>query len=194
MSKKLKIKDLVTIGSFAVLYLVISFIVAFLGIIPKLIFIIPPVMALVAGVIVMLFMAKVPKPWALFIFGLITPLFMWAMGHTYIAPIVAIVFIALAEFIFRKAAYKSFKYNMIAYSVFSCWMMGALVQMILLKDKYFKLQTNAGMSDETVNELISLISWQTIIIIFIVTFISGMLGALIGKKMLKKHFQKAGIV
>ncbi len=194
MNEKLKIKDLVTIGIFAVIYFALSFLVAMLGLVPILIFIIPIIMALLSGTIVMLFMAKVPRPWALFIFGMITPLFMWAMGHTYIVPLTAVLFVAIAEIIFRKGKFKSLKYNSIAYAVFSCWMAGSLLQIIILTEKYIALQVGAGMSEQSINSIVSFITWPNLIIIVALTFLAGLLGAFIGKKMLRKHFEKVGII
>ncbi|MBZ5796452.1 MptD family putative ECF transporter S component [Burkholderia contaminans] len=39
----------------------------------------------------MLFMAKVQKPWALFIFGMISPLVMFAAGHTYVVVVLSLI-------------------------------------------------------------------------------------------------------
>ena len=73
--QKLKIKDLVTIGVFAVIYLVIMFGVGMIGVIPILFLVYPTILGIVSGTVVMLFMAKVQKPWALLIFGMLTPIF-----------------------------------------------------------------------------------------------------------------------
>ena len=86
-TKKLKVKDLVSIGVFAVIYFVLMFGVGMMGIIPILFLIYPTVLGIIAGTVLMLFMAKVQKPWALFILGMISPLVMFAMGHTYVLPV-----------------------------------------------------------------------------------------------------------
>lgn len=62
--KKLKIKDLVTIGVFAVIYFVVMFGVGMIGMVPILFLIYPSILGIVTGTIIMLFMAKVQKPWA----------------------------------------------------------------------------------------------------------------------------------
>lgn len=80
-TKKLKVKDLVSIGVFAVIYFVLMFGVGMMGIIPILFLIYPTVLGIIAGTVLMLFMAKVQKPWALFILGMISPLVMFAMGR-----------------------------------------------------------------------------------------------------------------
>ncbi len=194
MNNSLKMKDLVSIGIFGLIYLALTFVIAMLGIVPILIYIIPIAMSVISGVVVLLFMAKVSKPWALFIFGMITPLAMFAGGHTYIVPLVAVIFVGAAEFIAKKGSYTSLKYNIMSYVVFSCWMAGSLMEMIVLKDKYIAGQVAGGLSLETVNKLVSLISWTSILIVLLCTFVGGIVGAIIGKKMLKKHFEKAGII
>ncbi len=194
INNKLKTKDLINIGIFGAIYLLLSILVATLGMIPIMMYAIPFVMAILGGTIVMLFMAKVQKPWALFILGLITPLVMFAMGHTFIVPLVAVVFLLIAEFIARKGKFKSIKYNALAYAFFSCWITGSLMQIILLQEQYVKNQVGAGLSDEIVGEIVNLITWPAIGLIMGTAFFGGFLGAYIGKAMLKKHFEKAGIV
>ncbi len=54
-------------------------------------------------------MAKVQKPWALFIFGIISPLIMFLMGHTYIVFLHGVIVMLIAELLRRKGNYKSFK-------------------------------------------------------------------------------------
>ena len=49
--KKLKIKDLVTIGVFAVIYLVIMFGVGMIGVIPILFLVYPTILGIVSGTI-----------------------------------------------------------------------------------------------------------------------------------------------
>ena len=58
-NKKLKVKDLVSIGVFAVIYFALMFGVGMMGMIPILFLIYPAVLAVVAGTVVMLFMTKV---------------------------------------------------------------------------------------------------------------------------------------
>lgn len=63
-TQKLKVKDLVTIGVFAIIYFIVYYAVGMIGLVPILYLVFPAVFAVVGGVIVMLFMAKEQKPWA----------------------------------------------------------------------------------------------------------------------------------
>lgn len=144
MDKKLKIKDLVLIGVFTVIYFVVMFGVGMMGIIPILFLVYPIVLSIVAGPIIMLFMAKVQKPWALFILGMLPPIGMFFMGHTYIMPLHAFVIMIASEMIRRAGGYSSFKYNMMSYAIFSTWICGSLMQMIWTRKKYIELSIDDG--------------------------------------------------
>lgn len=67
-NKKLKVKDLVNIGVFGVIYFAFMFGVGMMGLIPILFLIYPTVLAIVAGTVVMLFMAKVQKPYGHYLY------------------------------------------------------------------------------------------------------------------------------
>ena len=84
---KLTIKDLVSIGVFAVIYFICMFAVGMMGVVPILYLVYPAAYALIGGPIVMLFMAKVNKPFGLLIFGMITPCIMFLFGHTFVVPL-----------------------------------------------------------------------------------------------------------
>ena len=192
-SKKLKVKDLVSIGVFAVIYFVLLYGVGMMGMIPILFLIYPTVLAIVAGTVVMLFMTKVQKPWALFIFGMIAPLLMFAMGHTYVLPVFSLIVIIIAELIRKIGNYNSFKYNMLSYAVFSTWICGSLIQMLLVKEKYLEMSIEM-MGKDYVDAMEKLITYPHMALVALGAFLGGIIGAYIGKALLKKHFEKAGIV
>lgn len=189
---KLKVKDLVTIGVFTVIYFVLMFSVGMIGLVPILFLVYPTILGLVTGTPIMLFMAKVRKPWALFILGMISPLVMFAMGHTYVLPTISLIVMLLAELIRRKGGYKSFKYEMISFAVFNTWICGSLMQMLLAKKKYIELSMMMG--KDYVQTLERLITYPNMLLVYIGAVLGGIGGAYIGRKLLKKHFIKAGIV
>lgn len=192
-NKKLSIKDLVTIGVFAVIFMALMFAVGMIGVIPIMFLVVPFCYGVILGPLVMLFMAKVQKPWALFIFGIISPAIMFAMGHTYVIFVHSVIVMFIAEMIRKKGNYKSFKQNAIAHGVFNFWICGSLMQMILAKDAYMEM-TLSMMGQEYATGLEKLITYPNMAIVYVTAFIGGIIGAYIGRVMLKKHFEKAGIV
>ena len=191
-NKKLKVKDLVSIGVFGVIYFALMFGVGMMGMVPILFLIYPTVLGIIAGTVVMLFMTKVQKPWALFILGMISPLVMFAMGHTYVLPLFSLIVMMVAELIRKIGNYNSFKYNMLSYAVFCTWICGSLMQMLLAKEKYIELSMIMG--KDYVDALENLITYPHMALVALGAFLGGIIGAYIGKALLKKHFEKAGIV
>ena len=189
---KLKIKDLVTIGVFTVIYSVFMFGVGMMGVIPILFLIYPTVLGIVTGTIIMLFMVKVQKPWSLFILGMLSPLIMFLVGHTYVLVLHALVVMFIAEMIRRVGNYKSLKFNMIAFAVFNTWICGSLMQMLWAREKYIELSMMMG--KEYVDAMISLITYPHMALVYAGALVGGLVGAYIGKNLLRKHFTKAGIV
>ena len=190
--QKLKIKDLVTIGVFAVIYLVIMFSVGMIGVIPILFLVYPTILGIVSGTVVMLFMVKVQKPWALLIFGMLTPIFMMVEGHTYILVLHAFVVILIAELIRRIGNYNSFKYNMLSFAIFNTWICGSLMQMLWAREKYIEMTMMMG--NEYVEALERLVTYPHMALVYLGAILGGLIGANIGRVLLKKHFIKAGIV
>ena len=90
MDKKLKGKDLITIGIFSAIYFVINFIFMLMGgIHPVLWMLMPGFIAVFAGIPFMLMVAKVQKPGAVFLMGLITALIYFATGQFTLVILVA---------------------------------------------------------------------------------------------------------
>lgn len=191
-NKKLKVKDLVSIGVFGVIYFALMFGVGMMGMVPILFLIYPTVLGIIAGTVVMLFMTKVQKPWALFIFGMISPLVMFAAGHTYVVVVLSLIVMIISELIRKIGNYNSFKYNMLSYAVFSTWICSSMMQMLLAKEVY--IEHCKMMGDDYVVALEKLITYPHMALVALGAFLGGIIGAYIGKALLKKHFEKAGIV
>lgn len=192
--EKLKIKDLVTIGVFTVIYFVLMFLSGMIGIVPILYLAYPTVAGIITGIVIMLFMAKVQKPGGLFILGLICSLIVIAMGNTYVILVHALISMVIAEIIRKTGGYKSFKYNMLSFAIFNTWICGFLMQVLLAKDKVIEIAETRGMGYAYIMKLIALLNFSSMILVYIGAIVGGIIGAYIGKAFLKKHFKKAGII
>ena len=192
--EKLVIKDLVTIGVFTVIYFVLMFLSGMVGMVPILYLAYPTLAGIITGIVIMLFMAKVQKPWGLFILGLICGFIVSEMGNTYVLLIHVVISMAIAELLRKKGEYKSFKCNMLSFAVFNTWICGFLMQILLAKDKVIGLAETRGMGHDYIMKLIALVNYRSMILVYIGAIVGGIVGAYIGKVFLKKHFEKAGIV
>ena len=192
-SNKLNAKDLINVGIYTAIYLVVFFMIGMLNAIPvlyPLTYFIAPV---VTGIPFMLFLTKVDKFGMVSIMGVILAVFWYLMGYTYIPTITYILAGVLSDLIFSFGKYKSFKFDVIGYWIFSCGMIGCAAPMWLMTATYME-QVRVAMGDEYVAGLAKYMpSWMGFAGIGII-LVSSIIGAFLGRKMLKKHFERAGIL
>ena len=191
-SKKLKGKDFVNIGVFTAIYFVVILIFAMLGFIP----IFMPLMAvfdpLFGGIVFMLFLTKVKKPGMILIMSIILGILMWLTGMSFYALVVGTVTGLIAEFIYKSGDYKSSNKAVWTHAVFSIWVWANFLPLVLEPEKYWSTRQQFG--QEYIDTLTALIPWWMCPILLVVCFAFGILGGLLGRAILKKHFVKAGIV
>lgn len=147
---------------------------------------------IISGVLVLFFMMKEQKPFALFIFGFLLSFIMFLFGNTVFMLLAAIIPITLAELICCLSGYSSIKWNMISFAVFNMWTCSELIQMLLAKEKYMKMCRMMG--EECATKLESFISPSRMALVYTGAIAGGIIGAFIARTMLKKHFAKAGLV
>ena len=193
-NKKIGVKDLINVGIFAVVYTVVFMISAMTGVIPVLAVYFPVVLALLGGIPCILFFAKVEKFGLVTIFGLLMGLITLLVGQGPIAIATGLAFGLIADLILKAGNYKSFKNMMFGYATLSLWVIGSQLPMFLTKEIY--VETYREMQgDAFADGLIALLGNDLVIVYVIVaTFAVALLGALLGKVTLKKHFKRAGIV
>ena len=195
-NNKLKVKDLVNIGIFSALYMVISMIVMIpVGIAPILWLLWPGIAGLFGGAFFTLLMTKVSKSGSAFILAIITGLLYFATGEcTWVIIVTFAVAGLLAEIIRKVLGYKAFNGIVIAGGVNAFGFIGSPLPMWLFQDAYMKSIEEMGMGKEYVESLQSMISAGSFVGMLVVAFIGGVIGTLIGRLLLKKHFEKAGII
>lgn len=192
-SKKLKAKDLINVGIYTAIYIVIFFIVGMLNAIPVLYPVLYILIPLVSGIPFMLFLTKVEKFGMVTIMALISGVFWFLMGYTWTAIIGYLVFGILADLVLKAGKYKSFKCDVLGFWLFSCGMIGCQAPMWIMADTYMA-GVKQSMGEKYATELARYMpSWMGIVAIAII-FVGALLGALLGHKMLEKHFERAGIV
>ena len=62
-----------------------------------------------------------------------------------------------------------------------------------MRDSYFE-NLRESFGDNYVNTLMNYVPNWSFILLLVLTFIAGIIGAYLGKSVLKKHFERAGIV
>ena len=173
--KKLKGKDLITIGIFSAIYFVINFAFMLLGgIHPVLWMLMPGFIAVFAGIPFMLMVAKVQKLGAVFLMGLITALIYFATGQFTLVILISMASTCiLAEVVRAVTKYNSFKGNSIAYVIFSLGMVGSPLPIWLFKADFLAQITEQGMPADYVAAVEALSSNAMLIVLFVAPIIGG---------------------
>lgn len=194
-SNKLKAKDFITVGIFMAIILVVEFACGMLGyihpfIVASYVIMIP----LVGAIPMMLFYTKVQKFGMITIMSILIAIMMFVLGMGFLGAPLIIIAGVVADLIAKSGKYKSFKKTMISYGVFCLWICANYFPVIVTAESYRQDLIDEGYSAEYCNNLFLAINYKTIGILLILCFVFGCLGALIGKAVVKKHFEKAGIV
>ena len=194
-SKKLTAKDFITIGIFTAILFVIEMVVGMTGYIhPYIVASYVVLLPLVSGIPMMLYYTKVEKFGMLTIMSVLMAIIMFVTGMGYLGAPLIILTGLIADLIAKSGGYKSYKKTVISNGFMSLWVCSNYFPILVTADSYRKSLIEGGFSAEYADSLFRAINTKTIAVLVIICFIFGMIGAVLGKKAVKKHFEKAGIV
>lgn len=192
MKQKIQPKDLITVGIFTAIMFVVCMGVAMLGYIPIFIPLLSVLVPLIGGIPFMLFLTKVKKFGLVTIMSILIGIVVALMGMGLWVVATAPVCGVLADLIFRSGRYSSTRKSIWGYGVFSMWVIGNFIPIVVTRSSYFDMLVS-GYGREYAETLMRYIPDWSLAPLLAACFISGVLGALLGKALLKKHFVRAGI-
>lgn len=185
-------KDLITVGIYTVIYIVIIGIFGALSFIPIFIPLTAVFCPLIGGIPFMLYVTKAKKFGMTTIMGTLIGVLMFVMGMGYWVAITGLVFGLVADLVLKSGKYQSAKRTILACGFFSMWEFGNLMPFFVGREAYLA-QLQEGYGVEYVSTVSSYMPMWILPILLIATFIFGLLGGLTGKAICKKHFKRAGI-
>ena len=188
---KLKGKDLINIGIYAAIYCVIMTCISMLGYIPIMMPLLAVFCPLVGGIPMMLFYIKTKKFGMITIMSVIIGIYLWVTGMGIYPAIFGVVFGFLADLVAKSGGYQSFTKTVLSYGVMCLMLFGNFLPLYIDREGYFASRQKFG--QEYIDSLGNIMQPWTAPVIIIASFVFGVLGALLGKALLKKHFVKAGI-
>ena len=191
--RSLEPKDLITVGIFTALYFVVFFGFGMLGFFGPAVHAVGIVLGSLAnGIVFALYVTRIRKPGMVFLTAIVSSLLMVLTGHAWTTLITAAVFSVLAEVVLARGHYRSARASIIAYGVFSLWVAGPILPLYLQHDAYI---ANIGeqMGEDYARAWDTLFSPAFMTGLLVVVFLASCLGGLLGQKMLRKHFVRAGI-
>lgn len=194
MKDKLKTKDLIYAGAFASVYIVVMFVaVMLLGFVPVLYLLASPfVVGLLNATVYIMYIMKVKKFGAITILGLLFGLVTTTGGHPY-SIMFAVPLGLIADLIAKSGNYKSKTMISISYMIFNLTMIGPFMTLFVARDSF--VDSCVEYYGEAYGEAI--LNLATDWLIFAqagLAVLGALLGTLLAQKLLKTHFEKAGIV
>lgn len=193
MNNKLQAKDLINIGLFTVLYFVLGCCVAIpIGFVPIFLPILGALWTLITGIPFMLFLTRVKKFGMVTIMAVLSGLLMGLTGMGFYGIPCGLVFGLLGDLILSSGAYRSAKKGILGYAVFSLWMIGTYIPMyFMVEQSYADFADSFG--EEYADRVMAVMPMWSFALVIAGIFVCAILGGLIGKTLLKKHFTRAGI-
>ena len=192
--EKLGVKDFINVGLFSVIYFVMFTISGILGYIPLCVVILPLIAGVLGGIPFVLFTLKEQKFGAVTLMGMITGFLTFLVGQTWMSILFGLVFGFLGDLIMKSGNYKSWKKNVLGYSVFTLWTVGTMLPMWIMRETFFAGYRENGGTDAYIDAVMKLTPNYMILVVIITALVGGFLGASLGKAVLKKHCQRAGTV
>lgn len=188
----LKGRDLINIGIYTAIYFVIMMAVAMLGLIPIFLPLLSVIVPILGGIPFMLFLTKVRKPGMVFIMAMIMGIMMLLTGMGPWPLLTCAAAGILSELVLKSGNYKSVKKSILAYGVFSMWIWGNYLPLFTDYEGYFAQRESYGQAYiDAVQRLMPV--WMAPVLLA-ACFVCGIIGGNLGRALLKKHFEKAGIV
>ena len=180
MNNKIQAKDLINIGLFTVLYFVLGCCVAIpIGFVPIFLPVLGALWTLITGIVT--------------IMAILSGLLMGFTGMGFWGVLTGAVFGLLGDLIMKSGSYASVKKTLLGYGVFSLWMVGTYIPMYFMAEQA-RADFAAGFGQEYADKVMAVMPMWSFILVIAGIFLCALLGGLIGKAILKKHFVKAGIV
>ena len=190
----LTVKDLIVMGVFGALLMVCSMIGGVLfAVTPTLTFYFSIGAALLPGPVFLLLLAKVPKRWGLTIIGVIISLLSLIMGMHWGMCVGGLIGAFLADMIAGTKNYRSKKLNILAYIVYSFGPMGTYIAYFVDPEGWASTMLQNGTTQEYINAMNDAAAWWVLVIMIVGTALIAWLSGLVGCKLLRKQFEKAGI-
>ena len=170
-SGSLSSRDLIALGVFSLLFMVVSMlvvgitsmsVVAYCGCCA--------IAAIPAGIVWVYMHARVPRAGTSLIMALVFAVVIFVLGYGRFAGVA------------------------VGYALFeTCWAAGLFVPMFASQDYYRELMGSNSIDPAYMEALLSTVTPETFAIIAVVTFAGGIIGSLVGRAVFKKHFERAGI-
>lgn len=192
----LSVSNLVTVGIYAALYFLATAVVTFtFGMLIPVVgnLLLPAGVALVAGAIYYLLIAKVPRFGAVTAVGVVMGAFFFLSGHFILSFATCLICGVGADFIARVGAYVDRKLNLLSYVVFSFGVTGPILPLWLMRDQYVAALVARGKDSAYIDKVFAGVNGTMAVVVVVAVVVCAVVGAIFGRSLVERHFKKANL-
>ena len=194
MGKGLSVRDIVTTGIFSALYIIFMFTGGiFFAPNPVLTFLTPLAIALVTGPVYLLLVARTCKASAITLFGAVMGLVLFATGMYWAWALASLVFGFLADRLAGIGGYHNKVLNILSFLLYSLNSTVPYTMLLIDKEGFASYLIGKGTDPAYMDTMLATFKTWMIPGIAAGTLICAGISALLGCRLLKKQFERAGI-
>ena len=187
-------RDLVTTGVCIALYFVFMMVGSMLfAPNPVLTFLMPAGAALLTGPVYLLLVARVPKHGPLIILGIVEAVVMFVTGMYWLWSAFLVVLGIVGDLIAGVGGFRSKPLNIASFLVFSLNPMGSYIMLWLDPTGYSAYLTEKGTEQAYMDTMVATGADWVLPAMIGLTLACALASALVGMRMLRKQFEKAGM-
>ncbi len=189
--KKFQIKDLIITALMVLCSQVLYRVLSFLFVTPYTMLLAVPIWSIIGAIAYFLVPGKTKNPWMILLFCVLTSIVSFYPPYMISCTVAGII----AMLIVKTKGVSNYKGLTIGYVIF-CVLAGfggMCVPFLFYADQTIKSYAKM-FGSEYMETLTKLVSPMTTVIFLVVIAICALIGAIISKKLLKKHFEKAGMI
>lgn len=187
-------RDLMTIGIFLAIYIVLYFAITMFGFLNPVMMLVTLGLSIVVGAIpFMLFLARVKHAGMVALFTIVLGILLLVIGFPPLSIGILVALSVVVEFVLAVTGYRSRWAGVLSYTIFSVWNTAPLLPLFYDRQGYFSPPSMSRMGPEYTARLDAFLSPGVLIGFDIAAVLLGLIGGVIALRLLRKNFARAGL-
>lgn len=187
-------RDLMTIGIFLAIYIVLYFAITMFGFLNPVMMLVTLGLSIVVGAIpFMLFLARVKHAGMVALFAIVLGVLLLVIGFPPLSIGVLVALAVVVELVLAVTGYRSRWAGVLSYTIFSVWNTAPLLPLFYDRQGYFSSPSMSRMGPEYTARLDAFLSTGVLIGFDIAAVVLGLIGGVIALRLLRKSFARAGL-
>ena len=187
-------RDLMTIGIFLAIYIVLYFAITMFGFLNPVMMLVTLGLSIVVGAIpFMLFLARVKHAGMVALFTIVLGILLLVIGFPPLSIGILVALAVVVEFVLAATGYRSRWAGVLSYTIFSVWNTAPLLPLFYDRQGYFSSPSMSRMGPEYTARLDAFLSPGVLLGFDIAAVLLGLIGGVIALRLLRKNFARAGL-